>query len=239
MPLQGDASTRAYERLVKPTGETAILMISPPRPDGPPVRRGKPYSAIAKLAETRSRLRRHGRGPARRSGFSAPEIYGEDLEAGPPASSRISAASRWSTREGPIPERYAEATAAAGEAARRRRCRSVLPVAEGTRARAAALRPRSPADRGRAPARLVCAAHHRHASVGLGAGRVRQSLDASAWTRSSPGRTTWTLRDYHSPNLIWLPDREGLAARRAHRFPGRRAWGLRPTTWPRSCRTPA
>ena len=42
----------AYERLVKPTGETAILMISPPRPDGPAVRRGKPYSAIAKLAET-------------------------------------------------------------------------------------------------------------------------------------------------------------------------------------------
>jgi aminoglycoside/choline kinase family phosphotransferase len=22
---------------------------------------------------------------------------------------------------------------------------------------------------------------------------------------------TWTLRDYHSPNLIWLPEREGLA----------------------------
>ena len=52
MRLQGDASTRAYERLVKPVGETAILMISPPRPDGPPVRRGKPYSAIAKLAES-------------------------------------------------------------------------------------------------------------------------------------------------------------------------------------------
>jgi tRNA threonylcarbamoyl adenosine modification protein YjeE len=30
--LQGDASTRAYERLVKPTGERAILMIAPPRP---------------------------------------------------------------------------------------------------------------------------------------------------------------------------------------------------------------
>jgi aminoglycoside/choline kinase family phosphotransferase len=22
---------------------------------------------------------------------------------------------------------------------------------------------------------------------------------------------TWVLRDYHSPNLLWLPDREGLA----------------------------
>ncbi len=25
-----------------------------------------------------------------------------------------------------------------------------------------------------------------------------------------PDRPTWTLRDYHSPNLIWLPERDGL-----------------------------
>ena len=48
--LQGDASIRAYERLTKPNGETAILMISPPRPDGPIIRFGKPYAAIAKLS---------------------------------------------------------------------------------------------------------------------------------------------------------------------------------------------
>ena len=49
--MLGDASTRAYERLRKPDGSTAILMISPARPDGPPVRFGKSYSAIARLAE--------------------------------------------------------------------------------------------------------------------------------------------------------------------------------------------
>jgi len=49
--MLGDASIRAYERLEKPNGERAILMVSPPRPDGPPVRYGKPYSAIARLAE--------------------------------------------------------------------------------------------------------------------------------------------------------------------------------------------
>ena len=48
--MLGDASIRAYERLIRETGETAILMISPPRADGPPVRAGKPYSAIARLA---------------------------------------------------------------------------------------------------------------------------------------------------------------------------------------------
>ncbi|MGL5137588.1 MAG: tRNA (adenosine(37)-N6)-threonylcarbamoyltransferase complex ATPase subunit type 1 TsaE, partial [Beijerinckiaceae bacterium] len=48
--MQGDASTRAYERLTRGDGravtDRAILMISPPRPDGPPVRYGRPYSSI-------------------------------------------------------------------------------------------------------------------------------------------------------------------------------------------------
>ena len=48
--LQGDASTRSYERLVL-DDQGYILMNSPRRPDGPPVRDGKPYSAIAHLAE--------------------------------------------------------------------------------------------------------------------------------------------------------------------------------------------
>src|SRR5450759_1499007 len=46
--VQGDASTRAYERLTL-AGASYILMNSPKRPDGPPVHDGKPYSAIAHL----------------------------------------------------------------------------------------------------------------------------------------------------------------------------------------------
>ena len=34
-------------------------------------------------------------------------------------------------------------------------------------------------------------------------------------------RTTWTLRDYHSPNLHWLAERDGFAATGPHRFSGR------------------
>src|SRR5215475_6332289 len=50
-PLRGDASTRSYERLA--LGDQRVLMMnSPRRPDGPPVRCDKPYSAIAHLAET-------------------------------------------------------------------------------------------------------------------------------------------------------------------------------------------
>ena len=48
--MQGDASTRIFERLTL-DGHTMVLMNAPPHPDGPPIRDGKPYSAIAHLAE--------------------------------------------------------------------------------------------------------------------------------------------------------------------------------------------
>src|SRR5207237_5200387 len=48
--VRGDASTRSYERLAL-VDKRVLLMNSPRRPDGPPVRGDKPYSAIAHLAD--------------------------------------------------------------------------------------------------------------------------------------------------------------------------------------------
>src|SRR6188474_763371 len=48
--VQGDASTRIYERL-RLGDQRAILMNAPRRPDGPPIHGGKPYSAMVHLAE--------------------------------------------------------------------------------------------------------------------------------------------------------------------------------------------
>ena len=70
--LQGDASIRAYERLTKPTATTAILMISPPRPDGPILRFGKPYAAIAKLSPDIRAFMAHGRRACARSAIRRP-----------------------------------------------------------------------------------------------------------------------------------------------------------------------
>jgi len=78
--IQGDASTRSYERLTR-DGVNFILMNSPRRPDGPPVRDGKPYSAIAHLAESVTPFIAMARGLTER-GFSAPKIYAADREAG-------------------------------------------------------------------------------------------------------------------------------------------------------------
>lgn len=77
---KGDASSRRYER-IDWHGRPAVLMDMPPRPDGPPIRDGRPYSAIAHLAE--------GVAPfvamadaLRGLGLSAPEIYAADLDQG-------------------------------------------------------------------------------------------------------------------------------------------------------------
>src|SRR5271157_5158493 len=79
--LQGDASIRAYERLTRPDGATAILMISPPRPDGPIVRYGKPYAAIARLSpDIRAFIAMAG--GLRSRGYSAPDLIAYSVEEG-------------------------------------------------------------------------------------------------------------------------------------------------------------
>lgn len=78
--LQGDASTRSYARL-KEDARAAVLMNAPKSPDGPVIRDGKPYSAIAHLAED-ARAFVAMANALRNAGLSAPEIFSYDLEHG-------------------------------------------------------------------------------------------------------------------------------------------------------------
>jgi tRNA threonylcarbamoyl adenosine modification protein YjeE len=78
--LQGDASARSYARLVLPD-RSAILMNSPRQADGPPIRDGKPYSALVHLAEDVTPFVAVG-GELRRRGLAAPAIYAFDLVQG-------------------------------------------------------------------------------------------------------------------------------------------------------------
>lgn len=79
--LQGDASTRRYARLVRDDGMRAVLMDSPRQPDGPVVRDGKPYSRIAHLAEDVRPFVAVDQA-LRQAGLSAPEIFAADLNSG-------------------------------------------------------------------------------------------------------------------------------------------------------------
>lgn len=79
-PLSADASARSYE-LVHTPHERLLLMNSPAMTDGPPVRDGKPYSQIAHLAESVDAFVAIAR-LLREKQASAPEIPARDLENG-------------------------------------------------------------------------------------------------------------------------------------------------------------
>ncbi|MCW2573655.1 MAG: tRNA ((37)-N6)-threonylcarbamoyltransferase complex ATPase subunit type 1 TsaE [Frankiales bacterium] len=204
--MLGDASSRAYERLAKPDGSRAILMISPPRPDGPPIRYGRPYSSIAKLAED-IRAFVHVDMGLRAQGFSAPELYAYDLQNGLAVLEDLGSDGVVDDA-GPIPERYAEAAAVLADL----HGRDLPPV----------LNLAGDADYRIPPYDLEALlievellldwyVPFRGADGMASGARVqftnlwRQAIEP---LMSEP--QTWALRDYHSPNLIWLPERESL-----------------------------
>jgi aminoglycoside/choline kinase family phosphotransferase len=205
--LQGDASTRTYERLVQ-GARRAVLMNAPRRPDGPPVRNGLPYSAIAHLAEDVRPFVAMARA-LHSLGLSAPDIYAADLAEGlliledlgsegvvagdPPA---------------PIEERYGAAIDVLA-AVHRAPAPEVLPVAPRVDHRL----PTYDRDAFLIEAELLLDWYipHRGGMVSDEARQQFLSLWRAALTRAATGPVHWVLRDFHSPNLLWLPDRTGVA----------------------------
>ncbi len=205
--MQGDASTRVYERLVKPDGTTAVLMISPPRPDGPPVHYGKSYSALARLAENIWPFVAIDKG-LRAQGFSAPEILAFDLDAGVAVLEDFGAEGMVD-RHGIVAERYAEAVAALARL-HHVNLPDTLPV-EG----AATYRiPPYDIDALSIEVELLLdwyAPHVAKAALPASPKAIFTNLWRHVLRDIAAARPTWTLRDYHSPNLLWLPQRDGLA----------------------------
>ncbi len=205
--LVGDASTRRYERLYV-EGASAILMDSPPRPDGPPVRGGRSYSALAHLAENVRPFVALARG-LRERGFSAPLVQSADLEAGlllleDFGDERVVAGDPPT----PVEERYETAI-------------DLLVTLHGLEL----------------PASLPVAPRleHKLPTYDMGAFLIEAELllDWYLPYRGAPPITpvereafltlwqqaladmvstpaTWVLRDFHSPNLMWLDEREGV-----------------------------
>jgi tRNA threonylcarbamoyl adenosine modification protein YjeE len=205
--IQGDASTRSYERLTR-DGVSYILMNSPRRPDGPPVRDGKSYSAIAHLAESVTPFIAMARGLSER-GFSAPKIFATDREAGlivledlgndlvvagePPA---------------PIADRYG-AAADVLAALHGMDLPDLLPVEDGLDyqlpgydMQALLIEAELLLDWYLPKFNATISSAGRDKFLDLWRNALSPALEAPA---------TWVLRDYHSPNLLWLPQREGVA----------------------------
>jgi len=205
--MQGDASTRAYERLTR-EGASYILMNSPPRPDGPPVRDGKPYSAIAHLAENVTPFIAMAQA-LRARGLSAPTIFAADRARGlvvledlgselvvdgdPPA---------------PIEARY-EAAADLLAALHQMPMPDTLPVEAGVNYTL----PRYDLDAFLIEAELLVDWYLPRLGVHLSGDRRDEYVElwSAALQPALAAPPVWVLRDYHSPNLLWLPHREGVA----------------------------
>jgi N-acetylmuramate 1-kinase len=205
--MAGDASIRSYARLIV-NGGVFILMNSPRRPDGPPIYDGKSYSAAVHLAEDVKPFVAIDQG-LRARGFSAPSIHHADLEVGFLITEDFgSSAFVEGDPPQPIRERYEAATDLL--ATLHRKCLpEILPLTSHADYRIPAfdvdallvelglmLEWYLP-DRGITPSDDL-----RNEFVSMWRDLLQQAATAAR---------TWVLRDYHSPNLIWLGERSGIA----------------------------
>jgi tRNA threonylcarbamoyl adenosine modification protein YjeE len=205
--MEGDASTRVFERLIF-DDHTDVLMNAPRRPDGPPVRNGKPYSAIAHLAEDIVPYVALAQGLRDRN-LSAPTILQADLDHGflvmeDLGNERIVAGDP----PAPIAERY-EAAVDLLISLHRRKLPERLPVASQVEY----YLPHYDIDAFLIEAELLLDWYLTGTQAKV-ADRVRDefvSLWREALKPAIEAPPTWVLRDYHSPNLLWLPDRESVA----------------------------
>lgn len=205
--MQGDASTRTFERLLKPDGQSAILMIAPRQPDGPPLRYGKPYSAIARLAEDIRPYVAIDQG-LRQQGLSAPEIIAFDLSAGLVLMEDLGS-EPIVDEEGVIQERYAWAATTLATL-HNANLPDTLPIDADATYRI----PNYDLDALSIEVELLLdwyAPQIASVQIASGAKATFVNLWRRALQEGLTTRTTWTLRDFHSPNLLWLPERAGVA----------------------------
>jgi tRNA threonylcarbamoyl adenosine modification protein YjeE len=205
--LQGDASTRIYERLSL-EGRPAILMIAPRRPDGPPVRDGRPYSAIAHLAEDITPFVAMARG-LRERGFSTPEIFAADLNDGLLILEDLGVEG---VLAGDPPRVQDERYTAAVDvlvALHSQPLPDTLPVAPSVSYRV----PRYDMEALQIEAELLLDWYlpQQEREIAEEEKENFRALWKDALGIAIAAPPTWVLRDYHSPNLMWLPEREGVA----------------------------
>jgi hypothetical protein len=188
-----------------------LLMDAPIQPDGPPIRDGQSYSRIARLAENMVRPFVAIGSVLRRAGLSAPAVEAFDLDKGLLLVEDLGDRVFTSEIAGGAPQ--GELWRAAVDALIRLRGVPVppsLPLPDGS----GYVLPRRDRAAFEIEIELLLDWHWPALKGGPAPPSVRAEFMA-LWTPvldrllALPG--AWFLRDYHSPNLIWLPQRDGLA----------------------------
>jgi N-acetylmuramate 1-kinase len=204
--MPGDASTRSYARLIRDDG-TSILMNSPRRPDGPAIYHGKSYSAAVHLAEDVKPFVAIDNG-LRAHGFSAPAIRHADLDSGFLITEDFGSAG---VVEGepprPIVECYETATDMLAELHRK-----TLPETAPLGPQGSYQIPLYDIDAWLVEISLMLEWY----LPDRGAEVSRQHRDEilTMWRtllqKPAAAPRTWVMRDFHSPNIIWLGERTGI-----------------------------
>jgi aminoglycoside/choline kinase family phosphotransferase len=183
-------------------------MKAPTGKDGPPVRQGRTYGEIAQLAQTMEPFVALSRG-LRARGFSAPEIYVADLHNGLLLLEDLGTQGVTTGEPAmPIEECY-EGAVDVLVALHTQRLPSSLPIAP----RIEYDLPRYDLDAFLIEAELLLdwyLPRRRATPLDATARDIFRALWRDALVGNVTGASTWVLRDYHSPNLIWMPHRQGV-----------------------------
>ncbi len=210
MHLQGDASARRYERLVRADGARALLMDMPARPDGVPVRDGKAYSALVHLAED-IRAVVAMTDALLGLGLAAPKVLHCDLEQGLSLIEDFGDLV-FGTLDPDGPDLEVAYGVACDVLVRiaTSHCASEVPLPDGTQH----VVHEFDRDALQMEAGLLLDwfwPEHRSEPV---TPKIRQDFEA-IWDRLFKqldlSTQVWVLRDYHSPNLIWRPQQSDLS----------------------------
>ena len=204
--MAGDASTRSYARLIRDDG-IVILMNSPQRPDGAAIYNGKSYSAAVHLAENIKPFVAVDEG-LRAAGLSAPIIHHVDLDHGFLISEDFGSEG---VIEGdpprPIPERYEAATDALAML-HGKSLPDTLPLGGQTYTIPVFDTEALLTEIGLMPEWYL---PDRHAPLSEEKRAEFLAMWRELLKKPLAAPKTWIIRDYHSPNLIWLADRIGIA----------------------------
>lgn len=204
-PLAGDASPRAYETVHGGDGIARVLMDAPARRDEPPVRSGRPYSAVARIAGSVHAFVAVDR-LLRAAGFAAPRIDAADLDQGLLLTEHLGSEPVVDAAGRPIAARYLAAAELLAALHARPWPRTV--DLDGAAYRIP--------DYDRAALAIETELFldwYVPFATGRAADEAMRATFARLWQalfeRLESHERSLVLRDFHSPNLIWRGDRSG------------------------------
>ncbi|MCK1710208.1 MULTISPECIES: tRNA (adenosine(37)-N6)-threonylcarbamoyltransferase complex ATPase subunit type 1 TsaE [unclassified Bradyrhizobium] len=204
--MDGDASSRSYARLIR-DDDVVILMNFPQRADGAAMYNGKSYSAAVHLAENVKPFVAIAQG-LRAAGLSAPAIYHSDLDHGFLITEDFGSEG---VIEGdpprPIVERYEAATDVLA-VLHGKTLPDTLPLGDQSYAIPVFDAEALLIEIGLMPEWYL---PDRNAPLSEAARADFFAMWRELLQKPLATPRTWIIRDYHSPNLIWLADRTGIA----------------------------